>query len=50
MQFAMGALLIYIVSLFFINNHPASMNWVIFIAASLGFTSLLLSRGMKDIN
>jgi len=39
-----------IVSLFFINNHPASMNWVIFIAASLGFTSLLLSRGMKDIN
>lgn len=50
MQFAMGALLSYIVSLFFINNHPASMSWVICIAACLGFTSLLLSRDMKDIN
>lgn len=47
MQFAMGALLSYVVSLFFINNHPASMNIVICIAACLGFLSLLL---VKDLN
>lgn len=49
MQFAMGAILSYAVSLFFINNHPASMNWVICIAACLSFSSLLLSSGLKDI-
>lgn len=48
MQFAMGAILSYTVSIFFINNHPASMNWVICIAACLGFSSLLLSRGLQE--
>ena len=48
MQFAMGALLSYVVSLFFINNHPASMNWIVCIAACMGFASLLLSRGLQE--
>lgn len=48
MQFGMGALLSYVVSLFFINNHPASMNWVICVAACLGFASLVLSRGLIE--
>ena len=47
MQFAMGALLSYVVSLFFINNHPASMNIVICVAACLGFLSLLLVKDLK---
>lgn len=45
-QFGMGAILSYVVSLFFMNNHPASMNWVICIAACLGFFSLAISRGL----
>ncbi|WP_104492168.1 multidrug effflux MFS transporter [Acinetobacter indicus] len=48
MQFAMGAVLSYIVSLFFINNHPASMNLVICIAGFLCFISLWFSRGLKE--
>lgn len=52
MQFAMGAVLSYIVSLFFINNHPASMNIVIAISACLCLFSLSLSRGLvkKSLN
>lgn len=48
MQFAMGAFLSYVVSLFFVDNHPASMNFVICIASMLCLLSLLLSRGMKE--
>ena len=50
MQFAIGALLSYIVSLFFINNHPASMSWVICVAGCLGFSSLWLSLNRKKSN
>lgn len=48
MQFAMGAVLSYVVSLFFINNHPASMNIVICIASCLCLSSLWLTRGLKE--
>lgn len=48
MQFAMGAVLSYIVSLFFIDNHPASMNIVICIAGCLCFISLWFSRDLKE--
>lgn len=48
MQFSMGAVLSYIVSLFFVNNHPTSMNIVICIASCLCLLSLLLTRGLKE--
>lgn len=48
MQFAMGATLSYVVSIFFTNSHPASMNLVIFIASCLCLTSLLLCRDLKE--
>ena len=48
MQFAMGAVLSFVVSLFFVNNHPASMNIVICIASILCVSSLVLSRGLKE--
>ncbi|ANF81245.1 Bcr/CflA family drug resistance efflux transporter [Acinetobacter sp. NCu2D-2] len=50
MQFAMGAVLSYVVSLFFVNNHPAPMNFVICAGAILCLSSLLLTRGMKEIS
>ncbi|WP_347455206.1 Bcr/CflA family multidrug efflux MFS transporter [Acinetobacter thermotolerans] len=48
MQFAMGAVLSYIVSLFFVDNHPASMNIVVCVAACLCLLSLLFTRGLKE--
>lgn len=50
MQFAMGALLSYIVSLFFIDNHPASMNIVMSCAACLCLISLMLCKGYQAKN
>ncbi len=49
MQFAMGAVLSSIVSLFFIDNHPASMNIVICIAACLSLISLSLTYKLKKV-
>lgn len=49
MQFAMGAFLSFMMSLFFNNNHPASMNLVICIAACLCLFSLWLTRGLKEV-
>lgn len=49
MQFAIGAVLSYVVSLFFVNNHPASMNVVICLSACLCLVSLVLTRGFKEL-
>lgn len=49
MQFAMGAFLSFMMSLFFSNNHPASMNLVICIATCLCLFSLWLTRGLKEV-
>lgn len=48
-QFAMGAFLSFMVSLFFNNNHPASMNLIICISACLCLFSLWLTRGLKEV-
>lgn len=47
-QFAMGALMSYMVSLWFNNNHPAVMNLIICLCACLSLLSLWLTRGMKS--
>ena len=48
MQFAMGAVLSYVVSLFFVDNHPAPMSLVICAGGILCLLSLLLTRGVKE--
>lgn len=49
MQFAIGAFMSFLVSLFFINNHPASMNFIVCAGACLCLLSLTLTRGMKEV-
>lgn len=48
MQFAMGGVLSYVVSLFFVDNHPAPMSWVICIGSILCLLSLVLTRGTQE--
>lgn len=48
MQFAMGAVMSYIVSLLFNNNHPAAMSIIICVSACLCLFSLLLTKGLKE--
>ncbi len=48
MQFAMGALLSWVVSLLSQGSHPAAMNYVICAGACLCLLSLLLTRGIQE--
>ncbi|RKG34589.1 Bcr/CflA family multidrug efflux MFS transporter [Acinetobacter tianfuensis] len=46
-QFAIGACMSGLVSIFFTNNHPATMNLVVCLGACLCLISLMLTHGMK---
>ena len=48
LQFALGALLSLLVSLFFTNNHPSAMNFVICLGACMCLLSLVLTKGLKS--
>lgn len=50
-QFAIGAGMSWLVSLFFSNNHPAAMNFVVCLGACLCLISLIFTRGFaKQLN